>query len=266
MSVHLKYKRIILTALLIIACFSAGVFAADSMKRVTGYILQTYKMTQDGQDVKLKRPPILFNGLPYIEASEFGELTGYKITWNATKKEITLKALPKVMNPSDYKVNVKDKMVYQSVVRYQLMVQEKTYPVLTNEYQRVLYFRLADLIPLGLELKGTEAVQEANTKELFIKFDTLKKVIGDSNSLKFQPYQEAPIVLEIQDQAQREALQKYSPPVNGTVLSIRHVPESKQYEYLIEKSSQSYTIYRVSLSGSGSTWTVVNPQEIPFKP
>lgn len=148
-----------------------------------------------------------------------------------------------------------EKIRFDAVLRYEITYKNKTYPLLANQYTQpdsyasTLYFRLQDLLPLGLDLSSISMWEEEDTGQRFVSSQSIKDLFDEEPW--FEPVDESALITGESHNARIKALKAAA----QDALYIRKISGTYRYEALFEGEAGFYTrIITLSSSVNSNYW------------
>jgi hypothetical protein len=189
--------KLILGVFVLITVFSAGVYAADGIERIEAVLRPDYQITLDKQAVSLDQKPLIYEDRTYLPLSMIAKLLGAQVGWDVTTKTISITSppSPQPVEPSPAQtgqspantdsgqaysgnssgdVILSGEIKLKSLIAYNAIYKNNEYPVLSNSDQNTTYFRVKDVLKMGIPLGGLKVYKDTYTKELYIATSELE--------------------------------------------------------------------------------------------
>jgi len=266
-----SWKRTFVLGIFMLICFTAGVYAADGLKKVQATLRDDYSLKVDGRTINLENSVLVYDGSSYLPVREVGKLLNVKTDWNAASKTIILtssqpappaNACPSPTDagtgsnagsstsnsgktPSNSRFQYPADVKYSNPVKYKVTDNGKSANVFANELSGIVYFRLVDLAPFGIDITDLKTVKEPHSKESYIPAEELKlrwttpgfEILND------------PIIRET-DAEKVKTLKTYIPSQGSSAVAhdIRKLNANDEYEILFQSSDNRFYVYKIKLS------------------
>jgi hypothetical protein len=243
-----NWKRIALLGAIMGTCFTAGVYAQDTIEQVQAYLRKDFNVVVNGTKVSLTNTPLVYNNNSYLPVKELASYLGASISWKGDTKTIYINSR---INPQQPVVsdNIKyDEISLTGVYAYYLTYLGAEYPVLTTSSDTV-YYRENDVLRMGINTQGLRKAKEKFTEELYISEQELSKHWQEKPDYSYTNTRTLVITGE-KDEAKLEALTKYTKSMEsftiGNVFYFRSpviidaLPAENEYSYIYKENNHFY--------------------------
>jgi hypothetical protein len=265
------WKRVSLAGAVMGCCFAAGVYASDGVKQIAAYLYPNVNVVVDGRNHPLADPVLSYEGRMYVPIRAVSDIFNASAAWNGDtwSIHITLREDPgksadtsagSVMRPQNGGakanftfVSVQNKKIeFYSVLKYEVTYQNKQYQVLANQHPQdsTLYFRLDDLLAMGLQFGYVDVYAEKETGQHFVTAQDLKNALDGEMLFALS---EEPVATGINDEKKLKALKSY----RSNPIYIRPLKTKNRYEILYQKANGTFYADEVEVvAGSKNSYSV----------
>lgn len=236
------WNRIIVLGAIMGFCFTSGVYAQDIIQRVDAYLRPDFNVIVNGQKVNLQSSPLIYNDSSYLPVKELASYLGAIVDWNGNTKTIYLNSRINSEQPKEGTGSTYGQITLMNPYPIRLEYLGAEYSVLMNSTEKT-YYRLKDVLRMGINTSGLTKVKEKYTQDLYISEEELKKAWKE---IPKPTYSTDPLfVIGESDPKKLEALKRYvelnknAPitPYNPVYHYIQPIlidalPEENKYDYL----------------------------------
>ena len=272
------WKRVSLAGAVMGCCFAAGVYASDGVKQIAAYLYPNVNVVVDGRNHPLADPVLSYEGRMYVPIRTVSDIFNASAAWNKDTQSIHIRlrenpgksgntSSGSVMRPQNGGskanftfVQVQDKKIeFHSVLKYKVTYQGKEHQLLANQEPRdnALYFRLDDLLAMGLQFGYVDVYAEKETGQHFITAEDLKEVLEEEMLFALS---EEPVSTGIDDEKKLKALKSYR---SGPIY-IRPLKTKNRYEILYQKADGTFYAYEVEAVKSKNSYSVRYKKQYEF--
>lgn len=184
----MKWKRTAFLALLLLAGFSAGVYAASSVERVTAFIRHDFQVLLNGEKADVGNILIL-DRTSYLPLRSVGNLLGADVSFDSatntirvTKEEPTSQPPPgppsqgEPQDEPDFEYDT-TALVYTN--SFTMTKDGREYPVFAiHDVNYKVYYRVRDLERANIDTSKAKKTKEAITKEFYVAESELKRILS----------------------------------------------------------------------------------------
>jgi hypothetical protein len=250
--------KIFVLGALMISCFTAGVFASDGIKKVEAYLRPDFTIKVDGETVSLDKPPLIYNNSSYMPLRVMGQLIGADVVWQDDTKTIYINKRKSVEIPTDHETGEYNEIKLQNPSGLIVTYLGRDYPLLSNIYDYITYYRVSDLQRMGVDTNGLRKVKEKWTEALYVRKEEAEVAWKEAPVFR---YPNGPLISGEYDPKKIETLRSFSPiPAGavqnypylenhyGIIIAIEALSQENEYEALSYNYSGQYYKYQLKLS------------------
>lgn len=261
----IKWKKVLVTTLLMGTCFSAGIYASDGIEKVEAFLRSDFKVKVDGVDAKLV--PLVYNSTTYLPLRTLAGMVGAEVNWdNATQTIYVNKRIPATPLPSD-DLSYSEEFEIEIPDAYIVTYLGRSYPLVTSRVyansKEIVYYRAKDLQAMGIDTTSFRKAIDKITDELYVRQEELDIVLkenfkfdypddtivtGETNLDKLDVLRNfsltAPLVAPLGDELEYNRKKNTYPRLRN-VYYIDHIQDN---EYELLHYNRKYFKYKVKLS------------------
>jgi hypothetical protein len=251
-----SWGRIALFGALMGTCFTAGVYAQDTIEQVQAYLRKDFNVVVNGTKINLENPPLVYKNNSYLPVKELAGYLGANVNWKGDTNTIFINSRIYPQQPLDNQDVTYDEIKLMNTYAYTFTYLGGEYTVLTINSDKT-YYRLKDIQRMGIDTNGLRKAREKYTKDLYVSNTELSKAWKQQPQMSFMSSGVA--VMGEKDAKKLQALRDYVElfryfTLNNTTYYRQPVimdalPQENEYEYLLTQDGH-YFRTRITLTPS----------------
>jgi hypothetical protein len=242
-----NWKRIALFGAMMSTCFTAGVYAQDTIEQVQAYLRKDFNVVVNGQKVSLANPPMVYNDNSYLPVKELAGYLGGNVNWKSDTKTIYINSRINPQQPLESDDITYDEIKLTNAYAYYVTYLGGEYPVLTTAFD-ITYYREKDILKMGIDTKGLRKAKEKFTGELYISEQELSKRWKQAPDYSYA--NRTIVITGEKDSEKLKALTDYADSIKSYTIDnvayfrkaiiIDALPEVNEYSYLYMENNHFY--------------------------
>lgn len=265
----MKLKQAAVLSALMGVCFSAGVYASNGIEKVEAYVRGDIKVVVKGVAVELAKPPLIYNDTGYLPLRAMGDFLKADIVWDEGTQTIYVN--PRIYDNqprTEEKAEIYGEIELVDPFVYTVNYLGREHVLMTNNYEGVTYYRVADLQRMGIETGAFKKSKDKITGALYVRKEEANKAVTQQFKLEYTS--DTPVSGET-DPKKIEVLRNFAPGTpqeifplpqaqdvfipklrRGYVYIIDALPQENEYELLFY--DRKYYRYRLKLANKTSDY------------
>lgn len=245
-----RAKKVLFLTVLMGTCFTAGVFASDGIEKVDAFLRPDFQIVLDGQDVELDTPALIYDDKSYLPLKAIAGLVNVDVKWEERSKTIYLNTRypgqPVYDNSAD---EAYAEIQMKEPYGYNVTYLGGKYQLLSIRYNSASYFRVEDLVHIGLDVRALKKAREKYTGALYAQQDEVMKLWKQMPAMNMSS---GPVIVGEPDQEKvdmlrvmavetipflgRQGAPNYSR--NAYIFAIDPVPEKPDWYFLYSREDR----------------------------
>jgi hypothetical protein len=245
-----NWKRIALFGAIMGTCFTAGVYAQDTIEQVQAYLRKDFNVVVNGAKVTLANPPLVYKDNSYLPVKELAGYLGANVNWQSDTQTIYINSKINPQQSLDNEDVTYDEITMSNPFSYMYTYLGGEYPMVVI-YTEKTYYRLKDVQRMNMDTKGLRKAKEKYTKDLYVSETELSKVWKEQPQMSYTS--SGVIVTNEKDERKIKALRDYVESYrnfkikdeyyNRQPVVIDATPQENRYEYLLSENGHYFRTY-----------------------